>query len=291
MLRSMTGFGRFIADNEICSQQWEIKSVNGRHLEIKWKLPAQARYLEPALEKIARRYASRGRIEITLVMQFSAQALPTALFDANRANAMLGSLQKLAISRNEPFTPDYSALLRLPDLWGESVAEINAELEEWIKDGLEQALADWNDARAKEGAILAVDLQTRIIRMEEWTELILTMAPEIRAERLNNIRARLQEALSETELEEQRFLQEIVILSDKIDVTEELTRLGAHLERLRELLLTGEDAGRRLDFTLQECFREINTCGNKLVDSQVSRIVVDYKNELEKCREQAMNLE
>ena len=83
----------------------------------------------------------------------------------------------------------------------------------------------------------------------------------------------------------------MVVLSDKLDVSEELTRLHAHLERLRDLLEIGPDAGRRLDFTLQECFREIATCGNKIQDAQTSRLVVDFKNELEKCREQVQNLE
>ena len=86
-------------------------------------------------------------------------------------------------------------------------------------------------------------------------------------------------------------MQEITILADKLDVSEEITRLKAHLERLRELLKSGQDAGRRLDFTMQECFREINTCGNKIQDAQLSRLVVDFKNELEKCREQVQNIE
>ena len=107
------------------------------------------------------------------------------------------------------------------------------------------------------------------------------------------LRERLSEALAAVngELEEGRFLQEVVILADKLDVSEELTRLHAHLERLRALLDLGTDAGRRLDFTLQECFREIATCGNKIQDAQTSRLVVDFKNELEKCREQVQNLE
>ena len=106
------------------------------------------------------------------------------------------------------------------------------------------------------------------------------------------MRERLNEALEAVNgLDENRFLQEITILADRLDVTEELTRLHTHLARLHELLDAGKDAGRRLDFTLQECFREINTCGNKIPDVQLSRMVVDFKNELEKCREQVQNLE
>ena len=118
-------------------------------------------------------------------------------------------------------------------------------------------------------------------------------APAIREERFAILRERLSDALEAAggELEEGRFLQEMVILADRLDVSEELTRLRAHLDRLTELLASGADAGRKLDFTLQECFREIATCGNKIQDAHVSRVVVDFKNELEKCREQVQNVE
>jgi uncharacterized protein (TIGR00255 family) len=129
--------------------------------------------------------------------------------------------------------------------------------------------------------------------MEEWLARIEERAPTIKEERQQQVRERLNENLQalNTELDESRFLLEVAILCDKLDVSEELTRLRTHLERLRELLDAGSDAGRRLDFTLQECFREISTCGNKAQDVQLSRLVVDFKNELEKCREQVQNLE
>ena len=118
-------------------------------------------------------------------------------------------------------------------------------------------------------------------------------APAIKLERFAVVRDRLSELLKNagSELEETRFLQEVVILADKLDVSEELIRLRTHLDRLRDLLRTDAEAGRRLDFTLQECFREIVTCGNKIQDIQVSHIIVECKNELEKCREQVQNLE
>ena len=130
--------------------------------------------------------------------------------------------------------------------------------------------------------------------MEEWTELIRERAPIIKKDRTEALHERINEELASLncgEIEESRFLQEVVTLMDRLDVTEEITRLSTHLEHLRELLQEESDVGRRLDFTLQECFREINTCGNKIPDVQLSRLVVDYKNELEKCREQVQNLE
>ncbi|CAK7057407.1 MAG: hypothetical protein DESF_02446 [Desulfovibrio sp.] len=293
MLRSMTGFGRCLVENTRTIQQWEVKSVNSRHLDLKWRLPLPVRSLEPRLEKVVRRFASRGRVDISLTLQYAPGEIPVARFDAGQANAMLDSLYSLAQARGDDFVPDYGALMQIPSLWNDSSDEMDEDVTTSLEEGLALALEDWNEARAAEGRALATDMHSRILRMEEWTGLIAERAPAIKEERANIMRERLGEALAQNgqELEEGRFLQEIVVLADRLDVSEELTRLSTHLERLHDLLQAGRDAGRRLDFTLQECFREINTCGNKLPDVQLSRLVVDFKNELEKCREQVQNLE
>lgn len=293
MLRSMTGFGRCLVENIHAIQQWEVKSVNSRHLDLKWRLPLPVRSLEPRLEKVVRRFASRGRVDISLTLQYAPGEVPVARFDAGQANAMLDSLYSLAQARGDDFTPDYGTLMQIPALWNDASDEMDEGVTTSLEEGLALALEDWNEARAAEGRALATDMHSRILRMEEWTGLIAERAPAIKEERANIIRERLGEALAQNgqELEEGRFLQEIVVLADRLDVSEELTRLSTHLERLHDLLQAGRDAGRRLDFTLQECFREINTCGNKLPDVQLSRLVVDFKNELEKCREQVQNLE
>lgn len=293
MLRSMTGFGRCLVEDAQFTQLWEIKSVNSRHLDLKWRLPVFVRGMEPRLEKVVRRFARRGRVDISLALQYATGAAPTPNFDAAQAGAMLQSLHDLAAARGEEFIPDYNALLALSSLWGDAGEETDEDLSARLEEGLSLALEDWNEARTREGRSLATDMNSRILRMEEWTGIIEERAPSIKEERAVAMRERLSEILVQhgSELDESRFLQEVVILADKLDVTEELTRLRTHLERLRELLDTGKDAGRRLDFTLQECFREINTCGNKMPDVQLSRLVVDFKNELEKCREQVQNLE
>jgi uncharacterized protein (TIGR00255 family) len=293
MLHSMTGFGRCITEDETFLQQWEIRSVNSRHLDLKWRLPAAMRSLETQLEKVVRRFAQRGRVEISLNLRRAGGARTTADFDAQQAAAMLDELAEFALRRGDAFLPDYNALLGLPALWGDAGADADEELQARLETGLETALRDWNEARAHEGRALAADLRSRILRMEEWLARIEERAPSVKEERRQQVRERLQESLQSlnAELDESRFLQEIVILCDKLDVSEELTRLRTHLERLRELLGTGADVGRRLDLTVQECFREISTCGNKAQDVQLSRLVVDWKNELEKCREQVQNLE
>ncbi|WP_298068151.1 YicC/YloC family endoribonuclease [uncultured Mailhella sp.] len=291
-LRSMTGFGRFQQDGGGFVQIWEIRSVNGRFLDLKWRLPPQARTMEARFEKIVRRFASRGRVDIALNVQRTAQA--RASFDAAQAGSMLDALRSFASSRGDMFTVDYMSLLSVPPLWtSASEAEEEEGLFDRLSQGLEQALQDWNESRVTEAASLARDLEERFARMSEWVAFIEEQAPGIKAARFEQIRERLTDMLKNagSELDESRFLQEVVILADKLDVTEELTRLRSHLLRLGALLADGTDAGRKLDFTLQECFREINTCGNKVQDVQVSRLVVECKNELEKCREQVQNLE
>ncbi|MEG2172171.1 MAG: YicC/YloC family endoribonuclease [Desulfovibrionaceae bacterium] len=293
MLRSMTGFGRCLVEDTLFAQQWEIKSVNSRHLDLKWRLPLAVRCLEPRLEKIVRKFAQRGRMDVSLSLQYAAGVAPAPAFDAVQAGAMLDALEKLALERGDEFTPHYHDLLSISSLWGDNSEEMDDTVIGRLEEGLTLALQDWNESRTTEGRALATDMVSRILRMEEWTEIIQNRAPEIKEDRVATVRERITEALAQngTELDEGRFLQEIVILADKLDVSEELTRLHTHLERLRQLIEAGKDAGRRLEFTLQECFREINTCGNKIPDVQLSRLVVDFKNELEKCREQVQNLE
>ena len=293
MLRSMTGFGRCFLEEDHWTQVWEVRSVNGRHLDVRWRLPVHARVFEPVLEKLVKQRAGRGRLEISLFLQMRSQGLQNLSFSEDQADAMLEALSFFASSRGDEFVPDYNRLLSLPFLWDEGSAEPDDALSQSLERGLVSALDDWNESRVLEARALEKDMLTRILRMEEWVRRIRERAPFIKEERFSLVRDRVNEILERhnLELEESRFFQEIALLADKLDVSEELTRLAVHLDRLRELLSLGRNAGRKLDFTLQECFREIATCGNKIQDIHVSRLVVDLKNELEKCREQIQNVE
>lgn len=292
ILRSMTGFGRFAQHNDAYALVWEIRSVNGRFLDIKWKLPALLRSFESRFEKVVRQYAARGRVEISLTLQEVSQEKPVS-FDTVQAHAMLAELEKLAAERGEAYHVDYNSLLKIPALWIGNEEEASEELVDFVQESLMAALEDWNGSREEEAKTLKADLTMRFAKMRDWLNQINAKAPEVKESRFQAVRERVQEILQRMEVafDENRFLQEIVLIADKLDISEECIRLDAHIKRLFELMENAEDAGRKLDFTLQESFREINTCGNKVQDSQVSVIVVDYKNELEKCREQVQNIE
>ena len=293
MLRSMTGFGRCFLEEENWTQVWEVRSVNSRHLDLRWLLPTKARCFESVLEKVVKQFASRGRVEMSLNLQMHRQDLQGLSFNEEQADAMLTSLTNFATSRGDFFEADYNRFLSMSSFWENSSPEIDDTLGASLERGLTLAMEDWNESRVEEAKALEKDILLRLVRMEEWLACILERAPDIKEERFNLVQERLSEILEkhQQELDEGRFLQEIAIMADRLDVSEELTRLGVHFDRLRGLLAQGQDAGRKLDFTLQECFREVTTCGNKIQDMQVSRLVVDLKNELEKCREQCQNIE
>jgi uncharacterized protein (TIGR00255 family) len=293
MPRSMTGFGRFIGQEDGFTQSWEIKSVNGRHLDLKWRLPLFVRGMESQLEKVVREAATRGRVDVTLNLSVSKAEVLGLSFNSSLAGAMLDELEGFAATRGLAFAPDLTRLMGFSFLWEEGGGETNSELAATLEAGLRAALADWNESRAAEGRALAKDLAKRFIRLEEWQSQLKERAPQAKAEKIEALRNRIQSALDAyaVDLDQARLTQEVVSLSDRLDVTEELTRLRVHLDQLNALISGDGEHGKKLDFMLQECFREINTCGNKAQDTGMGRIVVDFKAELEKCREQVQNLE
>ena len=193
MLRSMTGFGRCVMEDADWTQTWEIRSVNNRHLDLKWRLPLQARGLESRLERVVRRFAARGRMEITLTLQ-QRGAAANLRFDAAQASAMLDQVAALADLHGDTFEPDYNALFAIPTLWERESEDGDDEMEERLEEGLIAALEDWNESRETEGAALARDMTSRIAQMEEWVSRIDERAPEIKEERFAVLRERLSEA-------------------------------------------------------------------------------------------------
>ncbi|MGM0423459.1 MAG: YicC/YloC family endoribonuclease [Thermodesulfobacteriota bacterium] len=293
MHKSMTGYGSCQIQDPDCAQSWEIKSVNSKYLSLRWRTPDFLQSQEPIWEQKVRQVAARGRLEIGLELQLLQKDLVPVQLDQARAGAMLARLRELASEQEAVFAPDLNRLLNIPALWQEQGAGLGQELEQRLLQGLEQALLDWDESRQKEGRVLARDLLQRMQRLQGWLQELMESTQDLAQDKLQLLRQRLEQAAEQAgfALEEQRLTQELALLADKVDVSEELTRLQSHLQFLQEMLESDSGGGRKLDFMLQECFREINTCGNKAQDSRVSRLAVEFKNELEKCREQVQNLE
>lgn len=290
---SMTGFGRFETNADAWTHVWEIKSVNGRFLDVKWRMPGYLRSLENGWEKIVRKYASRGRVDISLNLEVLDAKILGVTFNETMAKAMFGEMEKLAQSHGRVFEPDYNKVLSMSALWRDAGSEPDPGLAESLTKGLEAALKDWVESRSIEGEAMVADLLVRLDVLRETAVKVGERVPNILEEKKANLRQRIMDMLESAgaEYSEDRMLQEVAHLTDKLDVSEEITRLDAHLDRLGEVLTSKGEVGKKLDFLIQETFREINTCGNKGQDTEVSRLVVDFKAELERCREQVQNIE
>jgi uncharacterized protein (TIGR00255 family) len=293
MHKSMTGYGRHEAQNELGTQLWEIKSVNAKQLNLRWKLPPSLLAYEGEWDKEVRSIASRGRIDIFLSLElFRSEDLQLSLNQAT-AEAMLQEIRKLAQNKGDIFHPDYNRLLNIPSLWQDKSSAPDPQLINFLQQGLRGALQNWDESRQREGHALVRDLLSRIESLLQSLSELKEISKDVPEEKFQALQQRVQELLQkvQTETDQERMLQELAILADRLDVSEEITRLETHLDELRNQLSEQSGSGRRLDFLLQECFREINTCANKAQNSRISRITVDFKSELEKCREQVQNLE
>ncbi|MFO8057643.1 MAG: YicC/YloC family endoribonuclease [bacterium] len=289
---SMTGYARSEASALGGKVSVEIKSVNHRYLELRFHLPAQVLSLEPEMTRLFRERLSRGRVEVWI--NLSGVELPVeVVWNRPLARQTAKALQEMKEELDLQGSPDLSLLAEQKDILSvsespPSAAETWKELEPVLEDGLERLL----EMRAREGDALAGDISSRI-------DLIRNRLSETEGKKdsvVENYRQRLKrkiaEILEDSEKTDQaRLEQEVALLADRTDITEELVRARSHLEQMDRLLDSDGPMGRKLDFLTQELFREINTCSNKAQDAEVSRLAVDMKAELEKIREQVQNLE
>ena len=293
MPKSMTGYGRASAQEEGWTLSWEIRSLNNRHLDLKWKIPPTLYAHQKEWENEVRGVANRGGVELFLGLKINNPALQSLSLDRTMATAMLQELEQMASSLGLSYSPDLSRLLNIPSLWKDSGCIDNPQLIESLTATLKTALSDWDEARVREGLALEEDLRLRFARLAELVEEIRALAAQTAPERFALLQERVGKLLADSgvQIDADRMLQELAAISDRIDVSEELTRLEIHLKGIDGYFNQTEPVGRKLDFMVQECFREINTCGNKSQNTSISQLVVTFKAELEKCREQIQNLE
>lgn len=293
MPKSMTGFGRATAQEDAWTLTWEIRSLNNRHLDLKWKIPPAFHACQKAWENEVRAVAGRGGVELFLNLRITSPRMQSVALDDTLARSMLDELSRLAGDMGAAFSPDLNRLLAIPSLWKDAGGADCPELVDSLTGTLRLALAEWDAARACEGQALTEDLRKRFLGLEKVVESIRELTDQTAPERLETLRERVGKLLEGgvPSLDEDRLLQELAFMADRMDVSEELTRLAVHLESVAACLNQDGPVGRKLDFMVQECFREINTCGNKCQNTRISQLAVDFKAELEKCREQIQNLE
>ncbi|HLS29388.1 MAG TPA: YicC/YloC family endoribonuclease [Flavobacteriaceae bacterium] len=286
MIQSMTGFGKSSIDFSHKKINIQLKSLNSKRFDIYARIPAEYREKELVLHKMISDEVSRGKIDFRLSVEGSSGE------GANKINTSV--LQQYMKDLKAVLSEDASelALLKmavtLPDAVTTAEEEIDEEEFEAVKTCLSQALEQLNQYRNDEGKSLEEDFRLRIKLLTELLEEVKRIDPK----RMQNMRERLNNAVAElkVEVDESRFEQELIYYAEKFDITEEITRLKNHLNYFSQTLDLPESNGRKLGFITQEIGREINTIGSKSNDLEMQKLVVEMKDELEKIKEQILNV-
>jgi uncharacterized protein (TIGR00255 family) len=288
MIRSMTAFARQEQHSAAGTVIWELRSVNYRYLDISPRLPEDLRALEPRIRDRVGNVLRRGKIECILRYRTNAQDATPFTINHELASQLANASREIDTLLFNPAPVHSMDVLRWPGVIQSKLPDLEV-VSKAIIALLDVALNDLSEARAREGAKIENVIGARCAQMESISKVVSARVPSI----LQSMRNRLNERLSEikNELDPARLEQEMVLLAQKIDVTEELDRLDAHIAEVRRLLAETKPVGRQLDFLMQEMNREANTLGSKSIDTATTRASVDLKVLIEQMREQVQNVE
>tara|TARA_B110000014_G_scaffold260640_1_gene250779 strand:+ start:3057 stop:3908 length:852 start_codon:yes stop_codon:yes gene_type:complete len=282
----MTGFGHSVIDTEVGQLSASVRSVNSRYLDIK----IRGLNIDPKVEREIKQLISnnliRGSVQIIFEIGKNSSSNNSFSFNKDRFEAIDETLK--LISQNYSYTINPGDFLRASDLLLDNRLD-NLNSDDIIKI-TNEAISQLNEMRELEGDIIYKDLVSRINSLKEGVEILEKLNKSFAADRKEKLQARLQKLLGEYQLDESRLIQEVAILVERADVTEEIVRLKSHYEQLDKLLVDGNSIGKRFTFLIQEVFREINTIGSKNSSVDVINQIIFMKDELEKIREQAQNI-
>ena len=293
-MKSMTGFGSGTATKDGITCTVEIKTVNARFLDLFIRSPKQINPFESIIRGLVQDRITRGKVEVSVSIQDAGERPKT--FTIN--SVLRKQIQELLVREefyDDPKKVPLQAVNSISNEWIQQQDTPIAEdvLSKIVQESTNQALDALITMRTVEGKHIEQDLLSRIITLENIIKRIdENKAGAVDAYR-EHIKGKIQEYLVslEASISEDRFLQEIALLADKTDITEEIVRFTSHVVQLKNTLVDENSIGRKVDFILQEMNREVNTIGSKAMDSSITEFVVQLKCELEKIREQVQNVE
>ena len=293
-MKSMTGFGSGTATKDGITCTVEIKTVNARFLDLFIRSPKQINPFESIIRGLVQDRITRGKVEVSVSIQDAGERPKT--FTIN--SVLRKQIQELLVREefyDDPKKVPLQAVNSISNEWIQQQDTPIAEdvLSEIVQESTNQALDALITMRTVEGKHIEQDLLSRITTLENIIKIIdENKAGAVDAYR-EHIKGKIQEYLVslEASISEDRFLQEIALLADKTDMTEEIVRFTSHVVQLKNTLVDENSIGRKVDFILQEMNREVNTIGSKAMDSSITEFVVQLKCELEKIREQVQNVE
>lgn len=292
-MKSMTGFGRADYRDEEVDFSIEIKTINHRFRDFFIKVPKALNPIEEKIRNEISQKIARGRIEVFI--RYTELGTKNRHIIFNKALAkeyiqVLNEMRRLDSMIGDEL--ELSLIAKFPDVV--LLEEEHDDFEEiWrkVEPVLTQALEELNESREREGMALKEDVRMRTATIIRQVNEIEKKSPNMLEKYREELRERIVSYIDSIEIDEKRLLTEVAMMSDKLNVDEELTRLRSHTQRINGILMEEEPIGRKLDFLIQELNREINTIGSKSNDLDIANIVVDVKSEIEKIREQIQNIE
>lgn len=293
MIKSMTAYGRAELEFEGRSLLTEIRSVNNRYREIILRMPKNFQHMEEELKRLIGSRVRRGRIEVSMEMQGNGES---PLYELELNEPLVRSYIKIFRQLEEVYGMDAEirpdAFCQFRDIIVAKPESPDMErMDPAFLEVLEKALDSYDLMRTGEGEAIEKDFRLRLGIMENHVQGIEERVPEILESRAGKLRERIASMIGDAGIDEARLAQEVAILAEKSDITEELVRIKSHLKQFEDFLSKDEALGRRLDFLVQEINREVNTLSAKVSDAFISGMVVEMKAELEKLREQIQNVE
>jgi uncharacterized protein (TIGR00255 family) len=292
MIRSMTGFGKKTATWKETALSVEMRSVNHRFLEVTVRLPRSLVELEEKIKKAVQQQCRRGRIDVTVSVHGGRGGSTIVQLDRNLAKQYHQALRELKKSLRLGGTVDVGLLAGFRDVFVLSEEQLNpSELHACILDLAGRALDELNRMRCREGEALAKDFVRHVQQLRAHTEQIAERAPRLVDESYGRMQRRIEKLMAPDVPDQPRLLQELAVLADRCDVSEELVRLESHMVQFESSLANEDAMGKTLEFLLQEIGREVNTIGSKVGDAAVAQLVVAMKAEVEKMREQVQNVQ
>lgn len=290
MIKSMTGFGLASADQENTKFAVEIKSLNSKFLELNLKLPRAFTDKELLLRNICSKEIERGKVNVSINIERSEENLKGATINAALLTKYYQQLASIDLDLSANSSNLLQAVLSFPDVITYTEEVVNEGEWDILYQTFQAALKNFNQFRETEGAVLQQDLELRIQNILSFFRQVEELAPL----RVPQIRARLNQFLEEhagkINVDQNRLEQELIYYIDKLDITEEKIRLQSHCNYFIETLKSKDANGKKLGFISQEIGREINTMGAKANDAQIQQLVVGMKEELEKIKEQLLNV-
>lgn len=296
-LHSMTGFGAASFSLGPRRYELELKSVNHRFLDLRFHLPRGFAALEDELSRLLKARLARGHVELSVRTPGLEAAAVDFSLDEDAARSLHASLLALRERFSLPDAPTLALMSSFREVFAlREQRPDDAALRPALLDALARALDALAQMRAAEGASLAAELRARVAAARALVDDISKRAPLVLAQRHQRLLTKVQSLLSETrgatpEALHDRVAIEVAVVAERGDITEELARLQAHLAQVEDALLHGGPQGKRLDFLVQELHREANTLGSKSQDSELGRLVIALKAEVERIREQIQNVE